>query len=1006
MAHPAPLRSARRFTLLCVLLPALLAGSDVQAWNSDESGAGKDDRWTLERIFPEKSFFGPEATQPAFSYDGRYAAWLWRPWIERRHGQDLWLLDTESGEVRRLTSVSVMSPFQEATRKVAEDRRAGMKRRASSAEAASETEDAADDGVSGDWSGKLSGAADAGLGADTIDFLMTLRVAAGHAPGRSVEGTMRLGEHSTTITEGSLRENNHLLCTITDPETGLTGQLDVRIENGAMTGTLAIPGLDATLTVNGTRTRAAAGSRRNDDQKNNRNDVDHVDESDAEKEKAPRYGGIQSFEFSPTDNELLFVSAGDLYRMQLPEGDIERLTKTSDPVRSAAWLPDGRGFTFLRTNRLFRVRFGDHRIEQISPDLATDVTLSSYRLSPCGSRLAMLATSGTNMWSAGVEVNIVSYRERFAGVRRVRRHMPDGTIPEFNWHWYVHDLDGTFTERTQPVRVASHRMSGSRDIATTPNWSEDSSRFAFAIFEQSTSQVSIMEVRIPPRPQSPNGIDPEAPRRDNGIAAKNTSTADDAPETQAQLIYRFMHHGGPNTPRMIDPLYTGDHHHLVFLTELSGFRHLHRLDPLYEHLEQLTRGRFEVYPVGMSRDRTQLFALTTRTHPADQVLDRIDVATGELTAVSHGEGFHDRAAISPCGTRALAMHRTFGVPPELYLFDLESSSSRAMTDSHPPEAHALTKHAPEYFTYHNRHGHEIHGHMFLPPGFDGNGSHPLLIYVYGGPLGTRKMISRGAYAAPSYFFARYMAETHGYIAVTIDPRGASGFGGVFEKANFEQVGRPQAEDLVDGARWMVEHYAVDPDRVALHGWSFGGFQTQMCLYTQPGVFACGIAGAGPTEWENYNTWYTTGTIGPAAGGKVVHDRFSLLPLAANLQDRLLLVHGVEDSNVLYQDTMRVYRELLKAGKETLVELFLDPTGGHGLGGDVKTIGRYRKYEAFLLQCIGSDAPAAEAAPERGADAADAQAESDTTEMGESTGGLIDIIRRHQRERKEPRPRRE
>jgi len=77
-----------------------------------------------------------------------------------------------------------------------------------------------------------------------------------------------------------------------------------------------------------------------------------------------------------------------------------------------------------------------------------------------------------------------------------------------------------------------------------------------------------------------------------------------------------------------------------------------------------------------------------------------------------------------------------------------------------------------------------------------------------------------------------------------------------------------------------------------------------------------------------------------------------LPLAKNLKGKLLLVHGMEDSNVLYQDTVRVYRELLKADKETLVELFLDPTGGHGLGGDVTTVRRYRKYEEFLVRNLG------------------------------------------------------
>ena len=68
---------------------------------------------------------------------------------------------------------------------------------------------------------------------------------------------------------------------------------------------------------------------------------------------------------------------------------------------------------------------------------------------------------------------------------------------------------------------------------------------------------------------------------------------------------------------------------------------------------------------------------------------------------------------------------------------------------------------------------------------------------------------------------------------------------------------------------------------------------------------------------------------------------------------MLLIHGMEDTNVLFQDTVKVYRELLKAGKETHVELFLDPTGSHGLGGDVKRLNRYRKYEEFLKRTLGS-----------------------------------------------------
>ena len=243
--------------------------------------------------------------------------------------------------------------------------------------------------------------------------------------------------------------------------------------------------------------------------------------------------------------------------------------------------------------------------------------------------------------------------------------------------------------------------------------------------------------------------------------------------------------------------------------------------------------------------------------------------------------------------------------------------------------------------------------MFKPDGWSAEDRRPCLIYVYGGPLGTRKTVVQGSFSGAPYFFAWYMAKVHGYVTVSVDTRGMSGYGAVFEKANFEQVGKPQVEDLVDTARWLVENAGVDPEKIGLHGWSFGGFQTQMCMYTEPEVFACGIAGAGPTEWENYNSWYSTGTIGDSREGTPDLEKYSLLPLAKNLQRKLLLVHGLEASNMLYQDTVRVYAELLDAGKETLVELFLDPSGGHGLGGQVKSLNRYRKYEEFLLRCLGA-----------------------------------------------------
>ena len=95
-----------------------------------------------------------------------------------------------------------------------------------------------------------------------------------------------------------------------------------------------------------------------------------------------------------------------------------------------------------------------------------------------------------------------------------------------------------------------------------------------------------------------------------------------------------------------------------------------------------------------------------------------------------------------------------------------------------------------------------------------------------------------------------------------------------------------------------EYGGIDEKRVGIHGWSFGGFQTQMCMYTAPETFAVGIAGAGPTEWENYNAWYAQGVVGDTRVGQADLAEFSLVPRAKELQGRLLLIHGMKDDNVL------------------------------------------------------------------------------------------------------------
>ncbi len=826
---------------------------------------------TLKDLFPEKSPFGPSASSTSFSKDGRYAAFLYRPRLERRHGSDLYIYDFKSEGMRRLTSATLMANFQESARKVVKDRIEKFKKAKSDSE----------------------------------------------------------------VTKSKDQKNKK-------------------------------------------QRESKKGNKSKSDQKGGEDDSQSVTEKDADDTKSPRYNGIRSYVWHPEKHEILFTSEGDIYHLKLDGSLPSRLTRTQESEGSVRFLPNGSGYLFMRSDSLFRVRFGNPLIEQIDPKLPSTEELRSYQLSPDGERLVLVCRKGENPFSSDRKVKIVNYRGRFAEVKEVNRTVSDDPIVVQEIKLYFYDLRKHENEEGKIELVYVTQLDSPRDAVSTPSWSLDSNHVTFADFHFNDENVAIYTAPFPvdkpvdakgkSKQASPDSksksktedrktedrkSDDEKPG-DESSADKKEGEEPQSPSGLAKLQYRFLHFGGPNTPRLIRPQFLAASDKILFVGEQSGFRHLHILDTVYQTVSPLTEGNFEVYFEGLSEDRKIVFATSTKNSPARNMPFRIAIEDKKMEPLSDVQGTYSTVAISQDGTKALGNYVTFGKLRELVRIDQgRKDSFRVLTDSHSDRAREVTKPVPEFLTYQNRHGQMLHATLFKPAGWKKTDKRPCLIYVYGGPLGTRHSVVDGSYSSDSYYFAYYMAEKHGYVTMTIDPRGQSGYGALFEKSNFKQVGKPQVEDLVDGVKYVVANYGVDGKRVGLHGWSFGGFQTQMCLYTEPDVFAAGIAGAGPTEWENYNKWYSTGTIDRSAAGKPEQQKYSLLPLAKNLKSKLLLVHGMEDSNVLYQDTVRVYRELIKAGKETLVELFLDPTGGHGLGGDIKRLAKYRKYEEFLTRVLGT-----------------------------------------------------
>ncbi len=895
----------------------------------------------LEELFPEKSVFGTSVSSPAFSYDGRYGAWLYRPYDERRHGNDLYLYDTQNGELIRVTMASVMAEFQESARKVVEDRIAKVKKAAKGDKKEEPAKVETGKEQTKDEDKIQIEKKDEKVKKNKKNQKQKVKKEKQDKKQKERNNKQKKVKKTDAVAPSDFED------TVADDQQAdkKAAQKDQRQSDKKVRKKEK-----DTIKENNDKTQEKEAGKeevKTDDLEARKLRGDWVDDKDADAKDAPRYGGVNAFEFSPTENALLLVSGGDVYRYQIEGGKIERLTQTREGERNVSWLPDGKGISYLLGSVLMKVDLETGRQQQIDPKFSNGEEMDGYEISPDGKRVAFMTGKEVKAGKSS-SVEIANYRGRLMKSNEVNRQVSDDELGEYERRVYLYRIDETGTEKDELTEVFMTKTHYPSDILRGLAWSGDSQQIVFMDYHEDTRLVRFFEAIF----ETTKEVETKEEAKDNNEDPAEKKEEKAKPD-KARQIYEFLHNGGPNTPDMMDLYYLADNQTIVYLSEQTGFRHLNKLDPLYESFTPLTEGPFEVYPIEISKDRKWIFVSATKEHPSRLDIYKVATDSGKMTRLTRDRGVHSSAAVSPDGTRVLTNLVSYARLQELIYLDTKKDTDKTLTDSHPDEAREFIKPQPTFFDYPNRHGHTIYGQTFLPDDWSKDDQRPLLIYFYGGPLGTRKQVVEGNYYGSAYAFPYYMAKKHGYIACTIDPRGNSGYAGVFEKANFGQVGQPQVEDLVDGVKYLVEKYGADPKRVAIHGWSFGGFQTQMCMYTEPDVFAAGIAGAGPTEWENYNSWYTARTIGISDPGKATLKEFSLLPLAKNLKGKLLLVHGMEDSNVLYQDTVNVYRELLKAGKETLVDLFLDPTGGHGLGGDVKTLSRYRKYEDFLIKAIGS-----------------------------------------------------
>jgi dipeptidyl-peptidase 4 len=257
-------------------------------------------------------------------------------------------------------------------------------------------------------------------------------------------------------------------------------------------------------------------------------------------------------------------------------------------------------------------------------------------------------------------------------------------------------------------------------------------------------------------------------------------------------------------------------------------------------------------------------------------------------------------------------------PDQSYLADADGKLSRWIeknaVDGAHPYAPFLPAHVkPEFGTLTAQGGAILH-YKLLKPVLAAGEKAPVFVQVYGGPGAGRQVTDTWGGGLPQYLVQ------HGWAVFSIDGRGTPDRGKKFEDEIYRAMSGVEVDDQLAGVNWLKGQDFVDAKRIAVYGWSYGGYMTLRLLERAPGVFAAGVSGAPVTKWELYDTHYTERYMGTPQGDAAAYKKSSALESATAIADPLLLIHGMADDNVIFENSTALMARLQAAGKpfETMV----------------------------------------------------------------------------------------
>jgi len=363
----------------------------------------------------------------------------------------------------------------------------------------------------------------------------------------------------------------------------------------------------------------------------------------------------------------------------------------------------------------------------------------------------------------------------------------------------------------------------------------------------------------------------------------------------------------------------------IWMSQRDGFWNLYKYNTEGKLIKQLTHNKWVTNDIlGFSKDGKYVYTYGTGKDPREKHIFSVNTKNGKQKNLSPAVGTH-YILLNDDGKYYLDYFSSVDVPRKIYLDDTKCDIHKTIFSAdNPLKDYNLPK--PELFTIKGENNVDLYARMFKPTNFDPNKKYPVLVYVYNGP---NVQLITNSWLAGASLWMPWLAN-QGYIVFTVDGHGSDNRGFDFESVIFRHLGQVEMKDQIHGVDYLKSLPYVDGDRIAVHGWSYGGFMTCSLMTTYPDVFKVGVAGGPVTDWKWYEVMYGERYMDTPDKNPEGFKETSVLNKIQNLKGKLMTIHGYQDDVVVPQHDIALHREAIKKGIQ--MDFYLYPTAKHNVRG--------------------------------------------------------------------------